>query len=115
MPQAFLSAYIKLTIRLDLTDVRDDGNDPLRPVIARACEWMEQARASGGCVLVHCRVGVSRSASIVVSTHAMAHELPANQQMAYLMKYRGLGLIDAYLMTRARRLNGEFNCLNMSS
>lgn len=54
---------------LDLTDVRDDGNDPLRPVIARACEWMEQARAAGGSVLVHCRVGVSRSASIVVSTY----------------------------------------------
>lgn len=53
--------------RLDLADVRDDGNDPLRPVIARACEWMEGARAAGGSVLVHCRVGVSRSASIVVS------------------------------------------------
>lgn len=26
--------------------------------------------------------------------------------MAYLMKYRGMGLMDAYLMTRARRLNG---------
>ncbi|WOO78923.1 Dual specificity protein phosphatase PPS1 [Vanrija pseudolonga] len=75
---------------LDLADVRDDGNDPLRPVIARACEWMEQARAAGGSVLVHCRVGVSRSASIV---------------MAYLMKYRRMGLMDAYLVTRARRLN----------
>lgn len=40
--------------RLDLTDVRDDGNDPLRPLIARACEWIEQARSEGGCVLVHC-------------------------------------------------------------
>ncbi len=40
--------------RLDLTDVRDDGNDPLRPLIARACAWIEQARSEGGCVLVHC-------------------------------------------------------------
>jgi dual specificity MAP kinase phosphatase len=54
---------------LDLPDIRDDGNDPLRPLIARACEWMEQAYAAGGSVLVHCRVGVSRSASIVVSTN----------------------------------------------
>lgn len=69
---------------------------------------MEQARASGGCVLVHCRVGVSRSASIVVSIEDFGLLEPAaNRQMAYLMKYRGLGLIDAYLMTRARRLNGE--------
>ena len=40
--------------RLDLTDVRDDGNDPLRPLIARACAWIEQARIDGGCILVHC-------------------------------------------------------------
>jgi dual specificity MAP kinase phosphatase len=39
---------------LDLTDVRDDGNDPLRPLIARACAWIEQARREGGVVLVHC-------------------------------------------------------------
>jgi dual specificity MAP kinase phosphatase len=60
---------------LDLTDVRDDGNDPLRPLIARACEWMEQARAAGGSVLVHCRVGVSRSASIVVSKRSSTFPL----------------------------------------
>lgn len=39
---------------LDLTDVRDDGNDPLRPLIARACVWIEAARLTGGTVLVHC-------------------------------------------------------------
>ncbi|WVQ94444.1 hypothetical protein IAU59_001523 [Kwoniella sp. CBS 9459] len=75
---------------LDLTDVRDDGNDPLRPVIARACAWIEQARRDGGTVLVHCRVGVSRSASIVI---------------AYLMQFERMGLMEAYMMCRARRLN----------
>ncbi|KAL7419781.1 tyrosine/serine/threonine protein phosphatase pps1 [Cryptotrichosporon argae] len=75
---------------LDLADIRDDGNDPLRPLIARACAWIEQARHNGGTVLVHCRVGVSRSASIVI---------------AYLMQYQRMGLMDAYLLTRARRLN----------
>jgi hypothetical protein len=40
--------------RLDLNDVRDDGNDPLRPLIARACAWIEEARMGGGKVLVHC-------------------------------------------------------------
>ena len=39
---------------LDLTDVRDDGNDPLRPLIARACAYIEAARQEGGTVLVHC-------------------------------------------------------------
>jgi dual specificity MAP kinase phosphatase len=100
----------------DLNDVRDDGNDPLRPLIAKACTWIEQARRENGVVLVHCvsgkggrgrkslvesgrvgltplqRVGVSRSASIVI---------------AYMMQYLRMGLMDAYLVTRARRLNGE--------
>ncbi|ODO06333.1 hypothetical protein L198_01565 [Cryptococcus wingfieldii CBS 7118] len=75
---------------LDLMDVRDDGNDPLRPVIAHACEWIEAARQSGGKILVHCRVGVSRSASIVI---------------AYMMQHEKLGLMDAYMTCRARRLN----------
>ncbi|KAK8861357.1 hypothetical protein IAR55_002176 [Kwoniella newhampshirensis] len=75
---------------LDLTDVRDDGNDPLRPVIARACAWIEAARREGGVVLVHCRVGVSRSASIVI---------------AYMMQFEKMGLMDAYMICRARRLN----------
>ncbi|OXG71453.1 hypothetical protein C349_07178 [Cryptococcus neoformans var. grubii Br795] len=79
----------KLSV-LDLTDVRDDGNDPLRPVIARACEWIEEARARGGRILVHCRVGVSRSASIVI---------------AYMMQYEHMRLMDAYMVCRARRLN----------
>lgn len=41
-------------------------------------------------MLVHCRVGVSRSASVVI---------------AYLIKYGGMDLVTAYLVTRSRRLN----------
>jgi len=40
--------------RLDLTDIRDDGNDPLRQIIAQACAFIELARQQGGSVLVHC-------------------------------------------------------------
>jgi dual specificity MAP kinase phosphatase len=41
-------------IRLDILAIRDDGNDPLRPTIANACDWIEKARLDGGKVLVHC-------------------------------------------------------------
>lgn len=41
--------------------MRDDGNDPLRPLVARAVEWIEDARRNNGIVLVHC---VSNSALI---------------------------------------------------
>jgi len=39
---------------MDILAIRDDGNDPLRPTIAHACEWIEKARLDGGKVLVHC-------------------------------------------------------------
>lgn len=75
---------------LDMKNVADDGIDSIRPHIDRAVSFIEQARLSGGKVLVHCRVGVSRSATIVI---------------AYVMKHLKLDLASAYLMVRSRRLN----------
>ncbi|SCV74166.1 BQ2448_6598 [Microbotryum intermedium] len=75
---------------LDMKNVADDGIDSIRPYIDQALEFIDDARWTGGKVLVHCRVGVSRSASIVI---------------AYLMKHIELDLASAYLLTRSRRLN----------
>ena len=51
---------------LDIKGVCDDGIDTLEPQLEPICEWIERARAEGGKVLVHCRVGVSRSATVTV-------------------------------------------------
>lgn len=51
---------------LDIKDVCDDGIDSLEPQLPPICEWIDDARRSGGKVLVHCRVGVSRSATVTV-------------------------------------------------
>ena len=75
---------------LDVKAIADDGIDSLDPYLMEAIEFIDMAQKSGGKVLVHCRVGVSRSASIVI---------------AYLMKYLQLDLSSAYLLTRSRRLN----------
>jgi dual specificity MAP kinase phosphatase len=75
---------------LDIQGVCDDGIDTLAPELGRACAWIERARAAGGAVLVHCRVGVSRSATVVI---------------AFVMAHAGLGLVDAYLLVRSRRLS----------
>ncbi|RCI04637.1 tyrosine/serine/threonine protein phosphatase pps1, partial [Rhizopus stolonifer] len=48
------------------------------------------ARQKKGICLIHCRVGVSRSAAIAI---------------CYVMKHLNLGLVEAYLFVRARRLN----------
>lgn len=51
---------------LDIKGVCDDGIDTLEPQLEPICEWIDKAREQGGKVLVHCRVGVSRSATVTV-------------------------------------------------
>ncbi|KAJ8516784.1 hypothetical protein ONZ45_g5943 [Pleurotus djamor] len=75
---------------LDIKGICDDGIDTLEPQLEPICEWIDRARAEGGQVLVHCRVGVSRSATVVI---------------AYVMKHLRLPLVDAYLIVRSRRLS----------
>ncbi|KAJ3816932.1 hypothetical protein F5880DRAFT_1493707 [Lentinula raphanica] len=51
---------------LDIQGVKMMGSThwtQLEPI----CDWIDQARQEGGQVLVHCRVGVSRSATVTVS------------------------------------------------
>ncbi|KIY51741.1 phosphatases II [Fistulina hepatica ATCC 64428] len=75
---------------LDIKGVCDDGIDTLEPQLAPICDWIDKARAEGGQVLVHCRVGVSRSATVTI---------------AYVMKHLNVPLVDAYLIVRSRRLS----------
>ncbi|KAK7031151.1 tyrosine/serine/threonine protein phosphatase pps1 [Paramarasmius palmivorus] len=75
---------------LDIQGVCDDGIDTLEPQLEPICDWIDQAREEGGQVLVHCRVGVSRSATVTI---------------AYVMKHLNLSLVDAYLIVRSRRLS----------
>lgn len=75
---------------LDLANVMDDGIDSLRPVMCRAINFIEHARLNGGRVLVHCRVGVSRSSTLV---------------LAYVMAHLDMSLVDSYLYVRSRRLS----------
>lgn len=75
---------------LDIKGVCDDGIDSLQHQLGPVCDWIERARAEGGKILVHCRVGVSRSATVTI---------------AYVMKHLAISLVDAYLIVRSRRLN----------
>lgn len=75
---------------LDMQAIADDGIDSIRPCIDEALDFISEARSQGGRVLVHCKVGVSRSASIVIAS---------------LMRDVGLDLVSAYLVVRSRRLN----------
>ncbi|KAF2458882.1 hypothetical protein BDY21DRAFT_282881 [Lineolata rhizophorae] len=70
--------------------VQDNGVDPLTGEFGRCLGFIERGKADGGATLVHCRVGVSRSATICI---------------AEVMRERGVGFARAYCYVRARRLN----------
>ncbi|ORY09681.1 dual specificity protein phosphatase-like protein PPS1 [Clohesyomyces aquaticus] len=70
--------------------VQDNGVDPLWDEFDRCLKFIESGKKDGGATLVHCRVGVSRSATICI---------------AEVMKELGLSFPRAYCFVRARRLN----------
>ncbi|KAN0119856.1 hypothetical protein V8E51_002064 [Hyaloscypha variabilis] len=70
--------------------VQDNGVDPLTDEFERCLEFIDRGKANGTATLVHCRVGVSRSATICI---------------AEVMRSLGLSFPRAYCFVRARRLN----------
>ncbi|KAF1846642.1 dual specificity protein phosphatase PPS1 [Cucurbitaria berberidis CBS 394.84] len=70
--------------------VQDNGVDPLWAEFERCLKFIEAGKLDGGATLVHCRVGVSRSATICI---------------AEVMNELGLSFPRAYCFVRARRLN----------
>lgn len=76
--------------RLLIDSIQDDGIDPLSNRIEECLQFIDEGVKLGQATLVHCRVGVSRSASICI---------------ADVIRRLNLSLEDAYLLVRARRLN----------
>ncbi|KAK0634905.1 hypothetical protein B0T17DRAFT_623090 [Bombardia bombarda] len=70
--------------------VQDNGIDPLTDEFETCLEFIDRGRAKGTATLVHCRVGVSRSATICI---------------AEVMRTMGISFPRAYCFVRARRLN----------
>ena len=68
--------------------VVDEPEAKLRVHWEETYRFIERARLSGSAILVHCKMGVSRSASTV---------------LAYLMKSHGWGLDEAFAFLKARR------------
>ncbi|KAI9928299.1 hypothetical protein ASPWEDRAFT_108513 [Aspergillus wentii DTO 134E9] len=73
-----------------VTQVQDNGIDPLTQEFDRCLDFIRKGKTDGGATLVHCRVGVSRSATICI---------------AEVMASLGLSFPRAYCFVRARRLN----------
>ncbi|KAF6840516.1 dual specificity phosphatase [Colletotrichum plurivorum] len=70
--------------------VQDNGIDPLTDEFERCLDFIDRGRQNGTATLVHCRVGVSRSATICI---------------AEVMRALDMSFPRAYCFVRARRLN----------
>uniref|UniRef100_A0A0B7BPM4 Protein-serine/threonine phosphatase n=1 Tax=Arion vulgaris TaxID=1028688 RepID=A0A0B7BPM4_9EUPU len=68
-------------------EFRDLPEFPIFHGFDRAINFIDEARTSDGCVLVHCNAGISRSAAIV---------------MAYLITKEGLSVNDAFSLLRSK-------------
>ncbi|KAI9650890.1 tyrosine/serine/threonine protein phosphatase pps1 [Ciborinia camelliae] len=70
--------------------VQDNGVDPLTDEFGRCLDFIDRGKLNNTATLVHCRVGVSRSATICI---------------AEVMRTMHLSYPRAYCFVRARRLN----------
>ncbi|CDK27039.1 unnamed protein product [Kuraishia capsulata CBS 1993] len=75
---------------MGIGNINDDGIGTLTTTINDALDFIQQAYANNEKVLVHCQVGVSRSATVCI---------------AETMKRLNISLPRAYLYVRVRRLN----------
>ncbi|EWC47940.1 hypothetical protein DRE_02822 [Drechslerella stenobrocha 248] len=75
---------------MKIQNLQDNGVDPLTCRLDQCLAFINAGKAAGEATLVHCRVGVSRSATICI---------------AEVMKRLKLSVPRAYCYVRARRLN----------
>lgn len=78
--------------------VNDSFCEKILPWLDRSVEFIEKAKASNACVLVHCLAGISRSATIAI---------------AYIMKRMDMSLDEAYRFVKEKRptISPNFNFL----
>ncbi|XP_061618680.1 dual specificity protein phosphatase 16 isoform X3 [Phyllopteryx taeniolatus] len=78
--------------------VNDSFCDKILPWLDASLDFIEEAKASDACVLVHCLAGISRSATIAI---------------AYVMKRMDMSLDEAYRFVKEKRpsISPNFNFL----
>lgn len=68
--------------------VKDTSSEDISMLFYTTLEWMQATIHSGGRVLVHCREGVSRSATMVIAYLMWANNLPFKEAQEVIRKVR---------------------------
>ncbi|KAA1466633.1 phosphatases II [Dentipellis sp. KUC8613] len=68
--------------------VQDSEWEDLLIHLPRACQFIKTALDHGGKVLVHCVMGVSRSATVIAAYLMMTRRIPSTQAIAYIQQRR---------------------------
>jgi dual specificity MAP kinase phosphatase len=78
--------------------VNDNYNENLLPYFPKAFSFLDKVRESGGCAIVHCLAGISRSATVAIS---------------YVMRHLCMSSDDAYRYVKSKRatISPNFNFL----
>lgn len=69
-------------------DIEDNYDAPIENHFIETHNFINEARVNNSKVLVHCKAGISRSATIVIS---------------YLMRYENISYIDAFFFVKDKR------------
>lgn len=67
---------------------RDSTHERLTPYFLEVAQWVDSARRAGGNALIHCRAGVSRSATLALATRMIQERIPLAQAFAQLKERR---------------------------
>lgn len=88
LPPKFPNVIYIQEFTYHIISISDEPTTRLCNHFTECLDFIHTAIEGGGEVLVHCFAGVSRSASVVI---------------AYLMRYRGMGVNDALWFVRGKR------------
>ena len=68
--------------------ISDTERSRITPYFEETKAFIDDAKNSGGCVLVHCAAGISRSASIVIAYMMQSFNITMLDAIAFVRQYR---------------------------
>jgi protein-tyrosine phosphatase len=84
----------------------------MSPYFEQACQFIEEARQSNGCVLVHCACGVSRSSTLCCAYLIKHHSMSVEQAIIHLRSRRHIVQPNPAFLSQLIHYNEQIQCDN---